>query len=110
MNQIISAIEKENMRTDLPDIGIGDTVKVFVKVIEGTRERLQGFEGYVIAKKGRRHQRDDHRAARVVRHRHRAGRSRSIRRRSPVSRRCGVIACGAQSFTICVTEWAKRPN
>ena len=52
MNQIISAIEKENMRTDLPDIGIGDTVKVFVKVIEGTRERLQGFEGYVIAKKG----------------------------------------------------------
>ena len=52
MNQIISAIEKENMRTDLPNIEVGDTVKVFVKVIEGTRERLQGFEGYVIAKKG----------------------------------------------------------
>ena len=52
MNQTIRAIEKENMRTDLPEVGIGDTVKVFVKVIEGTRERLQGFEGYVIAKKG----------------------------------------------------------
>jgi len=52
MNNIIKAIEKENMRTDLPEINIGDTVKVFVKVIEGTRERLQGFEGYVIAKKG----------------------------------------------------------
>ena len=52
MNQIIRAIEKEQMRTDLPEIKIGDTVKVFVKVIEGTRERLQGFEGYVIARRG----------------------------------------------------------
>ena len=52
MDQIIRSIEKEHMRTDLPDIRIGDTVKVWVKVIEGTRERLQGFEGYVIARKG----------------------------------------------------------
>ena len=52
MDQIIRAIEKEHMRTDLPDIRIGDNVKVWVKVIEGTRERLQGFEGYVIARKG----------------------------------------------------------
>lgn len=52
MNNIVRAIEKENMRSDLPEIQIGDTVKVYVKVIEGTRERLQGFEGYVIAKKG----------------------------------------------------------
>ena len=52
MNNIVRAIEKENMRTDLPELQVGDTVKVYVKVIEGTRERLQGFEGYVIAKKG----------------------------------------------------------
>jgi large subunit ribosomal protein L19 len=52
MNNIVNAIEKENMRTDVPDIKVGDTVRVFVKVIEGTRERLQGFEGYVIARKG----------------------------------------------------------
>lgn len=52
MSNIIDAIEKENMRVDLPEINAGDTVKVFVKVVEGTRERLQGFEGYVIAKKG----------------------------------------------------------
>lgn len=51
-NVVIKAIEKEHMRTDLPDVQIGDTVKVFVKVIEGTRERLQGFEGYVIARRG----------------------------------------------------------
>lgn len=52
MNNIVRAIEKENMRDDLPQINVGDSVKVFVKVVEGTRERLQSFEGYVIAKKG----------------------------------------------------------
>ena len=48
---IIDSIEKEGMRTDIPEFNIGDTVKVFVKVIEGTRERLQAFEGVVIARK-----------------------------------------------------------
>lgn len=51
MSNIIDAIEKESMRTDIPEFAIGDTVKVFVKVVEGTRERLQGFEGVVIARK-----------------------------------------------------------
>ena len=51
MANIIDAIEKESMRTDLPTFAIGDTVKVFVKVVEGNRERLQGFEGVVIARK-----------------------------------------------------------
>ena len=48
---IIDTIEKEGMRTDLPAFDIGDTVKVFVKVVEGNRERLQGFEGVVITRK-----------------------------------------------------------
>ena len=51
MSNIIDAIEKDGMRTDLPAFNIGDTVKVFVKVKEGNRERLQGFEGVVIARK-----------------------------------------------------------
>ena len=51
MSNIIDAIEKEGMRTDLPAFDIGDTVKVFVKVVEGSRERLQGFEGVVITRK-----------------------------------------------------------
>ena len=51
MSNIIDALEKEGMRTDLPQINIGDTVKVWVKVVEGNRERLQGFEGVVIARK-----------------------------------------------------------
>jgi large subunit ribosomal protein L19 len=48
---IIRAIEQEQLRTDIPEVEIGDTVKVFVKVVEGTRERLQAFEGIVISKK-----------------------------------------------------------
>jgi large subunit ribosomal protein L19 len=49
---IIKALEQEQMRTDLPVLSIGDYVKVHLKVKEGTRERLQVFEGTVIAKKG----------------------------------------------------------
>ena len=48
---IIDTIEKEGMRTDIPEFRVGDTVKVWVKVVEGTHERLQAFEGTVIARK-----------------------------------------------------------
>lgn len=51
MSNIIDLIESEGIRTDLPNFKPGDTVKVFVKVVEGTRERLQVFEGVVIARK-----------------------------------------------------------
>ena len=51
MSEIIRSIEKAQLRTDLPTFGIGDTVRVFVKVVEGSRERLQAFEGTVIAKR-----------------------------------------------------------
>ncbi len=49
---IIKTLEQEQLRTDLPVLSIGDYVKVHLKVKEGTRERLQIFEGTVIAKKG----------------------------------------------------------
>jgi large subunit ribosomal protein L19 len=49
---IISAIEKEQIRTDIPNFLPGDTVKVHVKVKEGTRERIQVFEGVVISRNG----------------------------------------------------------
>lgn len=51
MDNTIAILEKESMRENIPEFSVGDTVKVFVKVIEGTRERLQGFEGTVIARK-----------------------------------------------------------
>lgn len=48
---IIDTLEQEGIRKDLPDFNIGDTIKVFVKIKEGSRERLQAFEGTVIAKR-----------------------------------------------------------
>ena len=50
MNDIIRGIESEQLRTDLPVLEIGSTVKVYVKVKEGTRVRTQMFEGTVIQK------------------------------------------------------------
>ena len=52
MNEIIKAIEKEQLESDVPEMRIGDTLKVSVKVVEGSRERIQLFEGYLIARKG----------------------------------------------------------
>lgn len=52
VQDIIRAIEEEQMRKDLPDFRPGDTVKVHVKVVEGGRERIQVFEGTVIRKRG----------------------------------------------------------
>ena len=48
---IIDIIEKENLKDDAPVFNIGDTVKVWVKIKEGDKQRLQAFEGVVIARK-----------------------------------------------------------
>lgn len=53
MSKIIEAIEQEQINKDIPEFGPGDTVVVQVKVREGERERLQAFEGIVIAKRNR---------------------------------------------------------
>ena len=50
---IIEQIEKEQLRDDIPEFSPGDTVTVQVRIREGERERLQVFEGVVIAKKNR---------------------------------------------------------
>ena len=51
MSEIIRSIEAKQLRNDVPAIAIGDTVRVQVKVVEGKNERLQAFEGVVIAKR-----------------------------------------------------------
>jgi large subunit ribosomal protein L19 len=53
MSKIIDAIENEQMQKEVPEFAPGDTVTVQVKVKEGNRERLQAFEGVVIAKRNR---------------------------------------------------------
>ena len=49
---IIDVLEKEQLRSDIPEFRAGDTVKVHVKVVEGSRERIQVFEGLVINRQG----------------------------------------------------------
>jgi large subunit ribosomal protein L19 len=53
MSKIIEAIENEQLRSDIPEFAQGDTVVVRVRVKEGEKERLQAFEGVVIAKRNR---------------------------------------------------------
>ena len=53
MTNSINELEQAQMKTDLPSFGSGDTVRVQVRVKEGDRERLQAFEGVVIAKRNR---------------------------------------------------------
>ena len=53
MNEIIKALEAEQMQKEVPAFAPGDTVVVQVKVTEGNRERLQAFEGVVIGKRNR---------------------------------------------------------
>lgn len=48
----VELVEREQLRMDLADFRVGDTVKVHVKIIEGEKERIQPFEGVVIRKKG----------------------------------------------------------
>ena len=47
----LRVFEAESLRTDIPKFQVGDTVKVNVNIVEGTRERVQSFEGVVIARK-----------------------------------------------------------
>ncbi|MEE8542978.1 MAG: 50S ribosomal protein L19 [Gammaproteobacteria bacterium] len=53
MSKIISELEQEQLKSDVPDFSPGDTVIVQVRVKEGARERLQAYEGVVIAKRNR---------------------------------------------------------
>lgn len=52
MNKLIQDITKEQLRSDIPDFRSGDTVRVHAKVVEGSRERIQLFEGVVIKRHG----------------------------------------------------------
>ncbi|MCI1274384.1 MAG: 50S ribosomal protein L19 [Clostridiaceae bacterium] len=52
MNPTIDELEKTYLKSEIPAVNTGDTVKVFVKIIEGNKERIQAFEGTVIKKHG----------------------------------------------------------
>ena len=52
MNDIIKRIEAEQLKAEVPEFNVGDTVKVYAKIKEGNRERIQVFEGTVLKKQG----------------------------------------------------------
>jgi len=52
MNEIIKNIEAEQMKAEAPEFRVGDTVKVYAKIKEGTHERIQVFEGTVLKRQG----------------------------------------------------------
>ncbi len=52
MNPLIAEITNEQLRNDIPDFRAGDTVRVHARIVEGSRERIQLFEGVVISRKG----------------------------------------------------------
>lgn len=52
MDPLIQELTKEQLRDDMPDFRAGDTVRIHVRVVEGTHERIQMFEGVVIKRKG----------------------------------------------------------
>ena len=52
MSELIKEIEKEYLKAELPDLNPGDSVKVMVRIREGNKERLQGYEGVIIKRAG----------------------------------------------------------
>ena len=52
MNEIIKSIEAEQLKQEVPEFNVGDTVKVYGKIKEGNRERVQIFEGTVLKRQG----------------------------------------------------------
>ena len=52
MQDLVKFVEQSQLRSDLPELETGDLIRVYLKVKEGTRERLQLFEGYLIARQG----------------------------------------------------------
>jgi len=48
---LIQALERENLKPEVPEFNVGDTVKVYCKIVEGDKERIQVFEGVVISRK-----------------------------------------------------------
>ncbi len=51
-NNLVNEVTARQLRTDIPDFSSGDTIKVYVRIVEGKKERLQVFEGVVIQRRG----------------------------------------------------------
>ena len=106
----LKIISEGSIKAEKPQFNVGDTVRVDVRIKEGERERIQAFEGTVIAKNARRRRRDLYRSPRFLRRRHRACLPRST---APSSRRSLLSVrarSAAQSCSTCVVVRARLPR
>ena len=99
MSNIIQAIEQEQLRKDIPALRPGDTVQVHVKVVEGSRERIQVFEGLVIKIKGS----GISETFTVRRVAYGVGVERTFPLHSPRIDKIVVVRFAVRSFTICAS-------
>jgi hypothetical protein len=102
---IIADLERAQLRSDVPNFKPGDNVRVYAKVVEGGKERVQMFEGVVIARSGSL-SRADFTVRKIS---HQIARSSSTRRASTASRWCAAARCAAPSCTTCAASSARRP-
>ena len=107
---VLDEIVQDQLRTDLPELASGDTVKVSAKVVEGNRERIQVFEGTVMRLRGGGITRTDHRPPHRVAASASSGRSRSTARASTRSRSSATARSAAPSCTSCASASARRPR
>ena len=105
MNEIIRSIESAQLKKDIPQFAVGDTVRVQVKVVEGSRERLQAFEGVVIARSAKRSP-----FAALPTASASSARSRCTAPVWTASRLSVAARSVARSCTICVSAAARRPR
>ncbi len=104
---VLEEIVSDQIRSDLPELASGDTVRVSAKVVEGNRERIQVFEGTIMRLRGGGITRSiTVRALRTASAW--SGPSRSTRRASTRSRSCATASLAGHSCTSCVTAWARR--
>ena len=108
LNTLLQNFEAEQIQRKLPDFGPGDTVVVNVKVKEGNRERVQAYEGVVIAKKNARPELRLHRAQDLARLRRRARVPDPQRRSSTRSKSSAAARSAPASCTTCVAWKARR--
>ena len=108
MNATIESLEQRNLRTDLPRFKAGDTLRVHFKVIEGTRQRIQVFEGICIKRQG-----SGFRETFTVRKQSfGVGVERTFPLHSPKIDKLEVVVgrrrAAARSSTTCAREWERR--
>ena len=102
-------VDNQYLRTDVPDFASGDEVKVHVKVVEGNKERVQVFQGNVIARQGSGVPRPT-RSARSATASASSAPSRCTPRPSPSSRSSSAATCAAPSCTTCAIASARPPR